>query len=178
MFCPCGSNDQFKSCCLDIIKGYKQAQSPEQLMRSRFSAYVINDAQYIYASYSQQSQLSQSVTEIKKWASACKFIELIIHHVSPFNKYHSEHPTDLPTVQFTACYLIANKLYEMSEKSYFIKERIVKKNKTTGYTPWVYFDGDVYQHNEVGIIKRNDLCPCAKNKAKEIKQKFKRCCGR
>ena len=178
MLCPCGSNEQFKNCCLAIIKGYKQAHSPEQLMRSRFSAYVINDAQYIYDSYSHHSQRSQSVNEIADWASTCKFIELIIHHVSPFNNYHSDHPTDLPTVQFTACYLTANKLYEMSEKSRFTKEVISKSDKTLASSHWVYIDGDVYQHNEIRVIKRNDLCPCALNKAKEAKLKFKKCCGK
>ena len=177
MFCPCGSNNQFKSCCLKIIKGHSQAQSPEQLMRSRFSAYVTNDAQYIYASYSQQSQLSQSVSDIKDWAGTCKFIELTIDHVSPFSEYFSDESSVIPTVQFTAYYLIANNLYQMSEKSRFIKEPLSKLNNAIDDTHWVYLDGDVYQHTQVGIIKRNDLCPCAINKAKEVKQKFKKCCG-
>jgi SEC-C motif-containing protein len=175
MSCPCGSNEQFKNCCLAVVKGHKKAKSPEQLMRSRFSAYVLNDAQYIFDSYSQHSQASQSVSDIKDWASTCKFVELTIHHISTLNEYNSDDPSDLPTVEFTACYLIANKLYQISEKSRFIKEPI--SNNSTNGMHWAYLDGDVYQHTEVGIIKRNDLCPCAINKARDIKQKFKRCCG-
>ena len=178
MFCHCGSNEQLESCCLAIIKAERQAQSPEQLMRSRFSAYVIKDAQYIFDSYSQKVQKSQSISDIKIWANTCQFIELVIHHMSPFNDDNSKLQSATPTVEFTVHYLITNKLYKMSEKSRFIKEPLTISNDTNDGSHWVYLDGDVYQHIEVGIIKRNDLCPCAVNKAKKNAQKFKKCCGK
>tara|TARA_B110000914_G_C15255584_1_gene350585 strand:- start:103 stop:639 length:537 start_codon:yes stop_codon:yes gene_type:complete len=177
MLCPCNPNKQFHNCCLAIITGDKQAQSPEQLMRSRYTAYVVNDARYIFNSYSQYSQTEQSVSDIEKWASTCQFIELVIHQSSPFNKLNSEQITDFSIVEFTAFYLIANTLYKMSEKSRFIQEPIQKNNNSTDCKHWVYHDGDVYQHIAITLIKPHNLCPCAINKAKEVKKKFNNCCG-
>lgn len=45
--CPCGSGDPFKSCCGPIITGVKDAETAEELMRSRFSAYCLRQVKYI-----------------------------------------------------------------------------------------------------------------------------------
>jgi SEC-C motif domain protein len=44
--CPCGSGRSYKNCCQVLHKGGK-AVSPEALMRSRYSAYALNLADYI-----------------------------------------------------------------------------------------------------------------------------------
>ena len=38
--CPCGSGKEYGECCEPIIKGTALAQSPEALMRSRYTAYA------------------------------------------------------------------------------------------------------------------------------------------
>ena len=38
--CPCGSGKAYGECCEPIIKQKELAQSPEALMRSRYTAYV------------------------------------------------------------------------------------------------------------------------------------------
>jgi SEC-C motif domain protein len=39
--CVCGSNKLFNKCCDRFLGGRQQAKTPEQLMRSRYSAYCL-----------------------------------------------------------------------------------------------------------------------------------------
>ncbi len=41
MNCYCGSDQAFEACCQPLILGAKQAATPEQLMRSRYTAYAL-----------------------------------------------------------------------------------------------------------------------------------------
>ena len=44
--CPCGMGRKYKRCCAVFHRG-RPARSPEELMRSRFSAYAAGLAEYI-----------------------------------------------------------------------------------------------------------------------------------
>ncbi|MEI6895789.1 MAG: YchJ family metal-binding protein [Colwellia sp.] len=163
MLCPCGSTLLFKACCqLFITKDIthrQQANSAEQLMRSRFSAYAIKNSQYIFATYGAKQQLNLSVTDIQSWADECVWIALVIHE------------TSVSTVDFSAYYVLDNSLYELREKSNFMLEQ----------DQWRYIDGDVTVNNEITTIKQNEPCPCNQYStawsAKKNK-KFKHCCGK
>ncbi len=39
--CPCGSDKTYDRCCGRFISGQEYAKTPEQLMRSRYSAYAL-----------------------------------------------------------------------------------------------------------------------------------------
>ena len=41
--CPCGSHKLIEKCCGRFLYGDELAKTPEQLMRSRYSAYVLGD---------------------------------------------------------------------------------------------------------------------------------------
>ena len=159
MQCPCGSGNNFTQCCDLIITNKKFAQSPEQLMRSRYSAYAINNAEYIYKTYAKQSQVAQSINEIKDWAEQTTWLKLVIHSASTFDSKHGE--STLPTVHFSAYYQHQNKYYQLTEKSKFCFE----------HEQWRYLDGEVSQSDELGLPSRNERCFCGSDK------KFKRCCG-
>ena len=45
--CPCGSGDTYATCCQRLHLGDAQAPSAEALMRSRFSAFAVGDADYL-----------------------------------------------------------------------------------------------------------------------------------
>ena len=49
--CPCGSGKDYSDCCAPLIEGVSQATSAEQLMRSRFSAYVLQQTDYLYKTW-------------------------------------------------------------------------------------------------------------------------------
>jgi SEC-C motif domain protein len=45
--CPCGSGVQFSLCCGALLAGERRAETAEQLMRSRYSAYVTRRIDYL-----------------------------------------------------------------------------------------------------------------------------------
>jgi SEC-C motif-containing protein len=46
-FCPCGSRVPYADCCGRLHNGDAVAGTPEELMRSRYSAFVVGDAGYL-----------------------------------------------------------------------------------------------------------------------------------
>lgn len=159
MFCPCGSSLVFEQCCQPIINQDKVASTAEQLMRSRFSAYAIGDAQYIFDTYSKTKQAKQTVKEIKAWADECRWVALVIHE-SLAN-----------IVEFSAYYIASDCLFEIRECSNFIKEQ----------EQWRYVDGEITVNEQLSSIQRNEICPCNNYpsawSAKKQK-KYKHCCAK
>ena len=45
--CPCKSGKTFGECCGPIISGEKKAETPEALMRARYSSYVTGDVLFL-----------------------------------------------------------------------------------------------------------------------------------
>ena len=150
MRCPCKSNKEFEQCCQPIIQGQIKANSPEQLMRSRYSAYAVGNAEYIIKTYSKISRSKQSLNDIKTWAEQCQWVNLIIHQS---NNTH---------VEFSAYFIEENELYVLRENSEFHQEE----------NCWVYHTGNIIENAQLDKVKRNEPCPCQQSK------KFKQCCGR
>lgn len=159
MLCPCGSTLLFNACCQLFITQNKYPNTPEQLMRSRFSAYASKEGQYIFDTYGVEQRLKQSVTDIQAWADECLWLALIVHNSTE------------STVEFSAYYIVDNTLCELREKSNFSLEQ----------SQWRYIDGDITVHNEITNIKRNDICPCNRYSTAwsvKIGKKFKHCCAK
>lgn len=49
--CPCGSRKSYHQCCQPYHLGNSLPNSPEALMRSRYSAFVCKQAQYLLTSW-------------------------------------------------------------------------------------------------------------------------------
>lgn len=49
--CPCGGGGDYGACCLPLHSGERQAQTAEELMRSRFCAFAVGDADYLWLSW-------------------------------------------------------------------------------------------------------------------------------
>jgi len=45
--CPCGSGRPFDHCCKPLLSRATTAATAEDLMRSRYTAFVVNDAAYL-----------------------------------------------------------------------------------------------------------------------------------
>jgi len=203
--CFCGADQSFSSCCQPFINRETNQktnlltfpETPEQLMRSRFSAYVTGNSQYIYDTYAKSSQASQSVKEIDEWSKACTWIALEIHSTSPDNT-DSKVLTE-QFVEFSAFYISDDTLCELRENSRFVLEAAIcdgitgdgtgeentsDKNNTEidhQALQWRYIDGDIINHSELATIKRKDLCPCNNYPTSwSVKKgkKFKQCCAK
>ncbi len=49
--CPCGSGDSLLQCCGPLHRGRLKAETAEQLMRSRYSAYALSEVDYLIATH-------------------------------------------------------------------------------------------------------------------------------
>lgn len=49
--CPCGSGAVYQACCGPLHNGERQAETAEQLMRARYSAYARGDADYLFRTW-------------------------------------------------------------------------------------------------------------------------------
>jgi SEC-C motif-containing protein len=79
--CICGSNKNFEKCCAPFLTGSRWAKTPEQLMRSRYSAYALGG----YGDYLLQSWFpatAKGLTAESLSQRSCDWIELQILHKS------------------------------------------------------------------------------------------------
>jgi len=109
--CFCGSDQPFSKCCAPIINGIANAASAEKLMRSRYSAYVVADVDYLIASTHSSERHSLIRKEITDWAKSNSWKGLEIIKADTF------------TVEFKANFRNrSGKLETHHEKSTFVYE--------------------------------------------------------
>jgi SEC-C motif-containing protein len=120
--CPCQSGQAYAKCCGPYHKGKLQAPNAETLMRSRFSAYVLRNAQYLYRTWESNTRPTlQSLRE----AGEQTYTSLKI-----LSSSGGEECNDTATVEFIASYEHNNQQKQHHENSRFIRV----KNR------WVYVD--------------------------------------
>ena len=66
--CPCGSGPSFGECCARIITGETPAPTAEALMRSRYSAYVVGEIDWIDASHDPAGADDVDRSSTEKWS--------------------------------------------------------------------------------------------------------------
>jgi SEC-C motif-containing protein len=49
--CPCGSGEPNDACCGPIVRNERPADTVEELMRSRYTAYVLGDVDHVFRSW-------------------------------------------------------------------------------------------------------------------------------
>jgi len=157
--CPCGSNVSYESCCKPLIKGEQQAKTAEQVMRSRYSAYVQKEIGYILSSLHPDHRSDFDEKSSREWAESAQWLGLAIV------KTVAGGPGDREgKVEFVATYTEKGEKKEHHELATFRK---------TGET-WYFLDGKIIPKpvtREAPKTGRNDPCPCGSGK------KFKKCCG-
>jgi SEC-C motif-containing protein len=75
--CPCGSSKALASCCQPLLDG-EPASGPEQLMRSRFTAFVVKNLDYIMNTTDPQTLHDFDMEGTKAWAATSEFFKLEI----------------------------------------------------------------------------------------------------
>ena len=128
MQCCCGSQKDLSQCCGLYLKGILIPQTPEQLMRSRFSAYCLEQIDYIFQTYHPSQQASNQKQEIKSFANNSHFLDLTV--ISSSSQFQLPTAKQTATsinlsehtgyVEFLVSYLHAGKVHQFSEKSRFL----------------------------------------------------------
>lgn len=145
--CPCGSQQSFSVCCERFINAEQIPKTPEQLMRSRYSAFATQNEAYLRKTWypsTRPDDLSLPTDQEQRW------LRLVVHE--------SQQQTNQGRVRFTAYSVQGKKAFILSEDSLFLREDGL----------WLYHSGTCQV--EEYPISRNQACLCGS------KLKFKRCC--
>lgn len=115
MKCPCGLDADFAKCCGALIEGQREAKSPEELMRSRYSAFATQNIPYVEATTDPQNLHEMSVEAATEWAEKATFTKLEI--------LRAEESGNKGTVEFIAHYDWEGKPETHHELSTFRKQK-------------------------------------------------------
>ncbi|MGR9088579.1 MAG: YchJ family protein [Gammaproteobacteria bacterium] len=153
--CLCGSGIDYGQCCGLCHSGVKLPASAEALMRSRFTAYAMRNADYLRATW--DAGKCPEVIDFSK--EKAEWLRLDIVDVKKGGPNDSK-----GLVEFKAYFVQDGDEYALHELSRFVK--------TDGR--WYYLDGTIRSVAKVGLNTnqgKNAPCPCGSGK------KYKRCCG-
>lgn len=116
--CPCGG-ELFQTCCGPFLAGAAVADTPEKLMRSRYSAYVTATEDYLKATWHPSTRPQETVTD-----PALKWLGLEVKAATQDG--------DRGTVRFVARCRAGGRAQRLEETSRFVSEDGL----------WYYLDGD------------------------------------
>lgn len=74
--CYCGNDCSFEECCNLLLTGKKEASSAEELMRSRYSAYVVANANYLINTTHPKHRYLYSKKSILQWSKENTWLKL------------------------------------------------------------------------------------------------------
>ena len=147
--CPCGLGE-YASCCQPLHLGQSFAQSAEQLMRSRYSAFAKTEIDYIVATTALGQQRALDVNALREWSVSNQWQQLEIVKVeAKIGKVHA-------SVEFKAHYHDGQAAHIHHELSYFVQQQ----------QRWYFLDPTLDQQ-----ITMKQACICGSGK------KFKQCCA-
>jgi SEC-C motif-containing protein len=128
--CPCQSGKEYEACCGPIISGSQAADTAEALMRSRYTAFVNSEIDYLKNSLHPDHRADFDPVSIKEWADSSEWLGLRIINTTGGGK-----DDQTGTVEFMVLFRIKDVTYQHHEVGEF--------NRVNGI--WYYTDGKVIQ---------------------------------
>jgi len=114
--CPCNSGQTFINCCGQFHSGQSIPETAEQLMRSRYTAYVNCNADYLLETLHPEKHTPSITEELKESFKGIVWSGLQIHELSDGGV-----DDETGTVSFHAFYESSEGKFRMDEKSFFSK---------------------------------------------------------
>ncbi len=149
--CPCGTKKRYLDCCALFIEQHNHPETAQQLMRSRYSANVRQELNYLLSSWHHTTRPNDmNLSDLK----TTNWLQLYIVECTEGLKQHNN-----GSVEFVAYFLTNGSTEKLHEKSQFIKQ----------HNQWLYVDGKIIEHSNYQP-GRNLPCYCGSGK------KFKHCC--
>lgn len=117
MSCPCGTQKTYSECCEPAHKNISSVTTAEQLMRSRYTAFVMANGDYLMDSHHSSTRPTSEKEAIVSWAKSVSWIRLEVLETTKGG------PTDTEgTVSFNALFFENGEVDVIREKSAFVKE--------------------------------------------------------
>jgi SEC-C motif-containing protein len=152
--CPCGNTKSYQQCCGLYIEEAQLPETAEQLMRSRYTAYTLQNDKYLLDTWHPNTRpdYKPSDDDNTTWT------RLEILHTEDGLKSDTK-----GIVEFIAHCEVKGTKSHVHETSQFVHED----------SRWYYLDGKGQQpvRRDNPKVGRNDPCPCGSNK------KYNKCCG-
>jgi SEC-C motif-containing protein len=159
MSCTCGNDAPFESCCGPFLAGDALPPTAEALLRSRYSAFVRGEIDYVVATHAAKTRGEVDRATTEAWSRESTWLGLRIMEVQGGSA-----GDDRGRIEFTASYRQNGESHLHHEIATF--ERIGDR--------WYFVDGQQPKQAPRRVEKRpgrNDPCSCGSGK------KFKKCCG-
>lgn len=158
--CPCGSGRSYDVCCEPIIRGERVAKTPEELMRSRYTAFAKEELEHLENSLHPKGREEFDEETTREWSRQSEWRGLEVRTIEGGG------PDDSTGfVEFVAKYKTEVGEFDHHERAEFRRHDDL----------WYYWDGKIFGgepiRREEPKVGRNDPCPCGSGK------KFKKCCG-
>ena len=119
--CPCGLSATYDDCCGRLHRGQARAATPEQLMRSRFSAYAVGDEPYLLRTWHPSTRPAEIGLD-----PAVRWLGLEVLDSTDGGPFGGE-----GIVEFRARYTKAGRPGELRERGRFVRHDHA----------WTYIDG-------------------------------------
>ncbi|RCW93495.1 YchJ family protein [Winogradskyella arenosi] len=117
MNCYCGTTKTYQECCEVFHRNNGKTDTAEQLMRSRYSAFVLADGDYLMATHHQSTRPTKEKKAIVKWTKSVQWVKLDVLETTQGTQ--NDHKG---TVTFNAYFFENGKIDVIHEKSAFVKE--------------------------------------------------------
>ena len=161
MTCYCGSERPYEECCSPFLHGEAKPDTAEALMRARYTAYAVQNIDYVAATNDPDTADPMDRESAAKWSRDSEWDGLDIVATAKGGPDDDE-----GEVEFIAHYTINGQGMEHHERATF--------RRIDG--DWFYMDGTMIKpkpaRRESPKIGRNEPCPCGSGK------KYKKCHGR
>jgi len=167
--CPCGTGFPYTDCCGPLIRGANPADTAEDLMRSRFTAFAKGLWDYLEQTRYSDGQELSAWYKTKFMHDKISWTGLDIVDVKKGNVSDEE-----GEVSFVAHYQENGEKKTLQEVSKFIKEegRWFYNEYESKVIPSVSSSAGKPFTRGLPKVGRNDPCPCGSSK------KYKKCCGK
>lgn len=156
--CVCGSGVAIEDCCAALFAG-RPAPTAEALMRSRYSAYVTGNLDYLERTCAPEALEQFNRLDAERFAEKAKWLGLEIKRVEGGGANDQT-----GKVEFVFRYELDGQVYVQCELAEFCR----------GKGTWLYKDSVINPKPSTEYVEkigRNDPCPCGSGK------KHKKCCG-
>ncbi len=125
MTCYCNSGKTYSDCCEPLLEGKRNAATAEELMRSRYCAFVTANINYLLNTHHKETRPTKERKSILKWAKSVKWLRLEVISTKKGASLDVE-----GYVEFKAFYEDGGKMECIHENSHFVKENGIWFYKT------------------------------------------------
>lgn len=115
--CNCDSGVLYDNCCAIAHSNISLVKTAEQLMRSRYTAYVLANIDYLMQSHHSSTRPIREKQEIVDWTTSVDWIKLEV-----LNATHGLESDEKGTVEFKAYFKDKEGEQVLHENSKFVKE--------------------------------------------------------